>query len=109
MATSDQIAKLRLLVSEPTETTYTDVMLDDRIDALSGNLDRAAYDIWVEKAAKYAQLSDTSEGGSSRSMGQLHDKALAMVELFAKQIAATEAAASLVANPPGVVIHRLTR
>jgi hypothetical protein len=61
-------------------------MLDSRIDVASGNLDRVAYDVWVEKAASYAALADISEGGSSRSNGALLDKALKMVALFKGKI-----------------------
>lgn len=86
MATADQIASLRLLIAEDTETRYTEVQLDDRIDAAGGNLTRVAYEIWTEKAAYYTALVDKSEGGSSRSDGQLQDKALKMVDMFKRRL-----------------------
>jgi hypothetical protein len=81
MATADEVAALRLLIAEPDETYYTEEQLSGRLDdALSAN--HAAHSIWVEKAARYTELVDKSEGGSSRSNGALQDKALKMVELF---------------------------
>lgn len=105
MATADQIAQTRLLVAEPTATTYSDVMLGDRIDAAANSLDLVARDIWVEKAARLAEVPDISEAGSSRSMGKLHDNALAMVAYFNSKLA--ETAAALPTSGPR--IRKLTR
>lgn len=104
MATADQISTVRLLVAEPTETTYSDVALGARIDAAEGNLDLVARDVWVEKAAALAEVPDISEAGSSRSMGRLHDNAIRMVEYFDSKI--TKATASATA---GTRIRKLTR
>ena len=82
MATTDQISQLRLLTAEPDATTYSDIVLSTRIDAVDGDLNRAAYDIWSEKAAGFALLVDVSEGGSTRKMGDLHEQALRMVQHF---------------------------
>lgn len=90
MASGDQIASLRLLVDEPEETYYTDQALSDRIDGAVGNLDAVAYEVWIEKAARWAALANVSEGGSSRSMDSLHAKALQMVELFRRKLAAVQ-------------------
>lgn len=82
MATVDQIASLRLLIGEPIDAEpYTDAALSARIDA-AGDLNTVAADVWQEKAARYADLVDTSEGGSSRKMGDLHEQALNMVAHF---------------------------
>lgn len=86
MATAQQLADLRLLVSEPDETTYTEQTLSDRIDAAVGDLDVVAAQVWEEKAARYARLVDVSEGGSSRKMGDLQDNALLMVKHFNAKI-----------------------
>jgi len=107
MASSEQLLNLRLLVAEPDETTYPEDMLDARIDAASGNLDRVAYDIWVEKAASYAALADISEGGSSRSNGALLDKALKMVALFKGKL--DEAGENLPGPGRSLIINRLVR
>lgn len=81
MATEDEIAALRLLIAESTEAKYTDSQLSDRLDA-DGSENLTAYQVWTEKAASIAMLADISEGGSSRSQGQLMDKALKMATLF---------------------------
>lgn len=87
MATSEQIAALRLLINEPDNVApYTDAALGAAIDAAEGNLNAAARGFWITKAASYASLVDTSEGGSSRKMSDLAKNALAMVKFFGDQI-----------------------
>lgn len=82
MATVEQIAALRLLIAEQINAEpYTDTRLGLRIDA-AGDLNTVAAAVWQEKAAKYADLVDISEGGSSRKMGDLHEQALNMVLHF---------------------------
>ena len=72
MATPEQVAALRLLIAESDELNYTDTVLGDRLDAVTGNGDLVAYQIWTEKAAGAATLVDISEGGSSRKMGDIY-------------------------------------
>lgn len=107
MATPDDITKLRLLVAEPDDTTYTDAVLVTRLDAAFGNENVVAYEIWTEKAAAAAQLVDVSEGGSSRKMGDIYEQALAMAKTFA------ERAQSPVTPPDGsgtgVRVRQITR
>lgn len=106
MATTDEIAALRLLIAEPTEETYADVVLSARLDAAAGNANVVAYEIWTEKAAAAAMLVDVTEGGSSRKMGDIHEQALAMSEAFRTR-------ANSPTTPPGgstgVRIKRLAR
>lgn len=82
MATDAQITALRLLIAEQDETVYTNIALSGRIDSVNGDLNLLAYNVWGEKAAKYAALVDVSEGGSTRRNGQLLDQALKMVAHF---------------------------
>lgn len=105
MATADQIAQTRLLTAEPTQTTYSDAVLSVRIDAAAGVLNIVARDVWVEKAAALAEVPDVSEAGSSRSMGALHAKALAMVTYFQGQIDQSTAPVALT----GTVVSKLRR
>lgn len=104
MATPEEIAALRLLIAEPGSDTYTDVALSDRLDAAAP--DQVAYEIWTEKAAKFAQLVDISEGGSSRKQGDLYEQALGMAKVFADRVTTGTA-------PPGVAgrtrVSRLVR
>lgn len=104
MATVEQIAQVRLLVAEPTQTTYSDAALGNMIDAVGDDLNIVARDVWVQKAAALAEVPDVSEAGSSRSMGALHAKALSMVTYFQKQIDTAVAASTT-----GTRIRRLTR
>lgn len=83
MATAEQIAELRLLIAEPTGDVYTDEILSTIIDARSGEMNGAAYDVWVQKAAAAAELVDITEGGSSRKMGDVYEQALSMARHFA--------------------------
>jgi hypothetical protein len=81
MATADQIATLRLYVSEPDQATWTDEMLSSIIDS-STSLNTAAVEVWDSKAAALATLVDISEGGSSRKNSDLVKNALLMRDLF---------------------------
>lgn len=86
MATPDQIAALRLLIAQPDDAEpYTDAALSVRLDGDS-DINLTAYKVWTEKAAAAADLVDTSEGGSSRKMGDLHEQALNMARMFQGQI-----------------------
>ncbi len=82
MATTDQITALRLLIAEAGETTYTDEVLGDRIDAANGDLNLVAMEVWTEKASKFSTLVDITEGGSSRKNSQLASNALTMAAHF---------------------------
>lgn len=104
MATAEEIATLRLLIAEPDETTYTDVVLGQRLDA-STSEDQVAYEIWTEKAAAAAALVDVSEGGSSRKMGDIMEQALRMAEVFAARVTTGTAPPSAA----GTRISRLSR
>lgn len=107
MATADQIIRLRLLVGEDTQEPYTDESLSARIDTALGNLDRVAYEVWVEKAARYSRLVDISEGGSSRSNSDLFARAQSMAAMFKARLDDAEVDPS---NRSGtVVISRMRR
>jgi methyl coenzyme M reductase alpha subunit len=82
VATPDQVAQLRRYVDEPTEDTYTDVVLSSRIDTAT-SVEALASIIWLEKAAAYARLVDMQEGSSRRSLSQLQAAAMRMSTQFA--------------------------
>lgn len=87
MATVDQIAALRLLIAEPDDAEpYTDAALSARYDA-DNDINNTAYKIWIEKAAAAADLVDTTEGGSSRKMGDITEQAMALARHFQGQVA----------------------
>lgn len=87
MATATQIAVVRANVNEPTEDQYTDEQIGEVIDAYDENLDAASAAIWRVKAGRYADLVDVQEGSSRRSLGDLHEQALGMANVFAGQAA----------------------
>jgi hypothetical protein len=82
MADATQIAELRRLAGETGSSTYDDTELGVRIDAVNGDLDAVAADIWEEKAAAYAEMVDISEAGSSRKNSDLYKAAIAMHDHF---------------------------
>lgn len=87
MATAEEISALRLLIAEPdVNGIYTDVVLSSMINSASSDLNKAAHDVWVQKAAAAAELVDISEGGSQRKMGDIHEQALNMAAHFARQV-----------------------
>jgi hypothetical protein len=104
VATVDEIAAFRLLIAESADVMpYDDISLTTRLDAAESP-QALAREIWLEKAAKFAQLVNVSESGSSRSLSDLHKNALAMAAGFG---AATPDAPG---GPiSGVRMHRLTR
>ncbi len=106
MATADEITAFRLLIDEAADKEpYTDASLGARLDAATSPQALAGL-IWTEKAAAYAALVDVSESGSSRSLGQLQDKALAMAKTFQ---AADPTAPGTGTAVRGVRMSRLTR
>lgn len=102
MATSDEIAALRLLIAEPDDTTYSDVVLSNLLDG-SMSPNAAAATIWTQKAAAAATFVNVSESGSSRSLGDLQKNALNMASAF------TGAADADQGTSPGIRIKRITR
>lgn len=83
MATAEDIAAVRANVNEPTNDHYSDDQIGTIIDDYGGNLDAASAAIWRMKAGRYADLADVQEGSSRRSLGDLHEQALAMAKTFA--------------------------
>lgn len=82
MATAEDIAQLRSMIAEPTnEEPYTDEQLSAQIDA-ADSLPTLAAQVWRSKAASLAHLVNISEGGSSRSMGDLYKNAIAMAGVW---------------------------
>ena len=81
MATAEDIAEVRANTNEPNEDHYTDDQLSSIIDSW-GDLDAASAAIWRLKAGKYADLADVQDGSSRRSLGDLHEQALAMAKSY---------------------------
>lgn len=90
MATSEQIALLRQLISEADESNgWTDVALGALIDRYTADgisdLDWAASEVWTQKASAVAELVDMSENGSTRKMSDVHKNFLGMASFYRRR------------------------
>ena len=103
-ATAEQIAELRRMVAEPTETTYSDTVLGDLIARnptydIEGkapdedewvdtyDLNRTASGIWIEKSAALAANYSFSADGGSFSRSEAHAHAVKMAGMYAAKSA----------------------
>ncbi len=96
--TSADITALRRMVGEVGETTYSVYDLADALNARGLDKNAAAFDIWTLKAADWANLVNTTEGGqggSRRDLAQLHDHALKMIDLYASRSTVIQAELSV--------------
>jgi hypothetical protein len=83
------VARLRRLVGEPGTDTYNDRQLEEYLDR-SESVEAAAAEVWREKAARYADLVDVTEGSSSRRLSQLVTQARDMAKHFEETVTAVE-------------------
>lgn len=87
MATNAEIVRERLGEVIPadgneSDTAFTEAQILDLL-ARNGNIiNRAVAEGWTIKAANYADLVDTAEGTSKRSMSDLHAHALRMADEY---------------------------
>lgn len=65
------------------DTMFTDEQISDFLTLAEDDVTLAAYHGWLAKAGEYANLVDTQEGSSRRSMSDLHKNAEARVKQFA--------------------------
>jgi len=64
------------------DTMFSDAQILDMIAEAGGDLNRAAWIGWQQKAAEYANLVTVSEGNSQRNMSDLYKQAMAMVKHY---------------------------
>lgn len=88
MALTPEIAVVRANANEPDATRFTDQQISDVIDSYSSDLNAATAQIWRVKAGRYADLADVQEGGSRRSLGDLHEQAITMAQTYEAAAAA---------------------
>ena len=103
-ASAEQIARLRLMIAEPTATAYTDEVLGGRIEenpkpdadgylpedegwVETYDLNRTASQIWTEKAAALAGAYDVNADGANYSRNQKYANAVKMAGLYASRSA----------------------
>lgn len=87
---SAEILQLRKLTDEPADDTdYDDndlqTILDNTVDVYA-----AAAQVWVEKAAEFAGMVDTTEGNSTRRWSKAYEQALAMSKQMESQSSAND-------------------
>lgn len=96
MSTPSTVAALALLRNMIGETSLTDIQLEDilvldmDVDGVF-NLDLAAARVWRQKAGDAADLTDTTESGSTRALSKLHKNALDMALMYEGKAAGEEA------------------
>ena len=99
--TSDQIAEVRRLVNEPTQTPYADALItsmlekyprgikdeDDEFTDYDENL--ASADIWFEKAAVVAVDYDTTTDGAGLKRSQVYNQFIMQGKMLQQRSAGT--------------------
>jgi hypothetical protein len=74
-----QVIDLRKSTGETGDTLFTDPEMAEYY-AARGEKAAAAYDVWMDKAATYANLIDVGEQGSTRNLTALQRQALTMAD-----------------------------
>lgn len=78
MATAAAIQQVRRLINDPEHDEFSDEDIANLLDGVDGDVNRAVAGAWGIKAGLYSTLVNTSEAGSSRSLGDLYKNALQM-------------------------------
>lgn len=91
-------SRLNELKTDPlgdgSETMFTDDQISD-IYALAGeDLNKATYEAWKWKVARYSRLIDISESGSVRNLSQKFEQAKALLDLWKGIVGEDDAAAA---------------
>lgn len=105
MATGEELLTFRDYINESDDTNgWTEGKLTSYLTKYS-TLYRAAAAVWSVKASGYAELVNVSESGSSRSLGDLFERAQRMASYY-KGLADNE---EIPVVPSGPVIQRIRR
>lgn len=76
------VRRLRSMIAESSQDTYPDSLLHAMLLRNDRFLEVTAAEVWREKMSEYAEIVDTSEGGSSRKLSQLYDRAKTQSEYY---------------------------
>lgn len=92
-AALSDVSLLRHYIDEQDNEVFADQFLVDVLER-TDNIYRAASEVWMLKAARWARLVTTAEAGASKNMSDLHKQALAMASDYSQRAdaAATDAA-----------------
>lgn len=82
MATAAEVARVRLNTNEADDTLHDDTAFGELIE--EHGVAGASAVVWLDKAAVYADLVNTSEAGASHSYSRLHEQALKMAAEWRK-------------------------
>lgn len=104
MASEDEVRQVRLNTNELTNDVYDDDTISAYIAASS--VSGASGKIWEEKAARFSELVDITEGSSSQAMSQLYKNASEQASFYAKKQLEE---ANLVGPTQRTVIHQIER
>lgn len=105
MATGEELLTLRDYINEPDDSNgWTEGKLTMYLTKY-GSLYRSAAAAWSVKASAYAELVNVSESGSSRSLGDLFERAQKMAAHYAGR--ADEEETPVISSGP--VIQRIRR
>lgn len=77
------VAMLRRLTDELTDSNFGDAFLADLLASNGGDVNKTASAVWSMKAAASAGLVDVTESGSSRKLSDVSANALAMSKYLA--------------------------
>lgn len=72
---------------DPGDTLFTDEEIAGLLVGANDDVERAVYEGWRVKAARFANLVDVTEGNASRAMSDLHEHALKMMATYARSTA----------------------
>jgi len=101
----DNVRRLRRLIDEPSESNYTDEELQGYIDVYSGNIYRAAAEVWMEKASGLAPtgIQSYSVGTESYSFAKEkeYNHAMSMYKFYLNKGSRTVIAKARPSNSAG--------
>jgi hypothetical protein len=92
---SDNISTVREKTDEPDDDTsdYTDDSISARLLA-ANSIERVIADIWLEKAGRWAAVSNSSNSSTTRGLGSLYSNAIQMYNLYSALADAAEGTGS---------------
>lgn len=77
-----ELRQLRSMVAEPTRNIYSDSLLFAMMLRHSLDLNGTAAEIWREKAAEAAALTDIGTGDKKRALSQLYPRFIKQAEIY---------------------------
>lgn len=92
MTNAERVRHLLGESGEDADSIFTDDLILELLEQAEDVVESAVAEGWRLKAAQYAELVDTAEGTSKRSMSDLHKNALAMAATYSNPATASSTA-----------------